>query len=63
MSELDTAIIAELNKSRTSFILAVERQRVELDPNGFIATALPKIARLEARITELGGTFDPYEYR
>lgn len=63
MSELNTAIIEELNKSRTSLILAVERQRAELDPNGFIATALPKIARLEARITELGGTFDPYEYR
>lgn len=62
MSELNTAIITELNNSRKMLILAVERQRIEMDPFGFIAANLPQIARIEARITQLGGEFDPYEY-
>jgi hypothetical protein len=37
MSELNTAIITELNNSRRSRILAVERQRIEMDHHGFIA--------------------------
>jgi hypothetical protein len=62
MSELNTAIITELNNSRRSRILAVERQRIEMDHHGFIAGWLVQIARTEARITQLGGEFEPYEY-
>jgi len=62
MTELLKATIEELNRRRTSLVMAIEAARCQGDNYGCVQSWLVDVASFEQRITQIGGTFDPYPF-
>jgi len=63
-SRLNEAIVEALNERRIGHIVNIELMRVNADSHAepLIEALLADVARVETRIKEIGGEFEPYDY-